>query len=94
MKFYTNDALIDFTVMTRWTYCYLAIALGVPLTTRVDMPINKVKLTLGKGIELNSTFPVKRDDAGNTSVQGSGDSKIGTGTSVEHHIQFSFTAKN
>ena len=47
--------------MTKWIYCYLAVAMGIPLTTRVDMPINKVKLTLGKAISMNSTFPVKRD---------------------------------
>jgi len=94
MKFYTNDALVDFGPMTKWIYCYLAVAAGIPLTTRVDMPINNVKLTLGKALSMNSNFPVVRDGQGNTSVQGKGDEKIGTGTSVEHHIQFSFSAKN
>ena len=94
MKFYTNTALVDFSPMVRYVYCYLVIAMGIPLTTRVDLPINSVKLTLGKGISMNSSFPVARDAAGNTSVSGSGDSKVGTGTSCEHHIQFNFSAKS
>jgi hypothetical protein len=92
MKIYTNEALVDFTPMVRYVYCYLVIAAGIPLITKVDLPINGVKLTLGKGISMNSSFAVTRDGANNTSVKGNGDSMVGKGTDCEHHIQFSFSA--
>jgi hypothetical protein len=94
MKFYVNPALVDFLdATTKYIYCYLDIALGIPLTTRVDLPINKVKLTLGKVISQNSTFPVRTDADNNLSVTGKGVSKIGPGSATEHNISFSFSAK-
>ncbi|HEY4110351.1 hypothetical protein [Puia sp.] len=95
MKFYVNPALVDFLdVTTKYIYCYLDIALGIPLTTRVDLPINKVQLTLGKVISQNSTFPVRSDKDNNLSITGKGTSKIGPGSAIEHNINFSFTAKS
>ena len=94
MKFYVNPALADFLdETTKYIYCYLDIALGIPLTTRVDLPINKVKLTLGKVVSQNSTFPVRTDADNNLSVTGKGVSKIGPGSATEHNISFSFSAK-
>jgi hypothetical protein len=94
MKFYVNPALVDFLETTKYIYCYLDIALGIPLTTRVDLPINKVQLTLGKVISQNSTFPVRSDKDNNLSITGKGTSKIGPGSAIEHNINFSFTAKS
>ncbi len=53
---YVNDALVDFTPAVCYIYGYISIAAGIPLVTRVNYPINSVKLTLGKVIEKNSHF--------------------------------------
>jgi hypothetical protein len=93
MKFTTNDALIDFSPTVKFTYFYWGIAAGIPLVTIVDLPINKVELTLGKAFSINSTFPVIKDASNNISVKGDADAKVGNGPPHDHDIKFSFTAK-
>jgi hypothetical protein len=93
MKFQTNDALVDFLPTVKFIYFYWGIAAGIPLTTIVDLPINKVGLTLGKAFSMYSTFPVVKDASNNISVKGDADAKVGNGPPHEHDIKFTFSAK-
>jgi hypothetical protein len=66
----------------------------IPLTTRVNFPINKAKLTLAKVIEKNNDFNVVTGADNNLSVNGKGSFQMGKGSDIEHHINFSFTIKS
>ena len=94
LKIYVNDALVDFTPAVCYIYGYIAIAAGIPLVTRVNYPINSVRLTLGKVIEKNSSFNVKTDAQNNLTIDGTGETQIGdASSSIEHNINFSFNLK-
>ncbi len=95
LKIYVNDALVDFTPAVCYIYGYVMIAAGIPLVTRVNYPINSVKLTLGKVISENSVFKIDADEKNNLSVKGTGKTQIGNATSsAEHYINFSFNLKS
>lgn len=92
---YVNDALTDFTPVVCYIYGYISIAAGIPLVTRVNYPINSVRLTLGKAIEKNSHFTVQTDGNNNLTISGTGETKIGdASSSIEHNISFSFNLKS
>jgi hypothetical protein len=92
---YVNDALVDFTPAVCYIYGYIMIAAGIPLVTRVNYPINSVRLTLGKVIRSNNGFDVKTDAENNLLIDGKGDTKLGDGSSSsEQLINFSFNLKS
>ncbi|MEP6950391.1 MAG: hypothetical protein ABI863_13995 [Ginsengibacter sp.] len=92
---YANDALNDFTPAVCYIYGYISIAAGIPLVTRVNYPINSVKLTLGKVIRDNSHFNVNADAENNLMVNGTGKTKLGDASSAtEQDINFSFKLKS
>ena len=92
---YVNDALVDFTPAVCYIYGYIMIAAGIPLVTRVNYPINSVRLTLGKVIRSNNGFDVKTDGENNLLIDGKGDTKLGDGSSgSEQLINFSFNLKS
>ncbi|MDB5156015.1 MAG: hypothetical protein JWR50_722 [Mucilaginibacter sp.] len=95
IKMYLNAPIMDFNrYLVQYIYAYLTFPLGIPLVTRIDFPINSVKLTLGKVIEKNNEFDVKT--AGDkVSVDKKGDFKIGDeSSSIEHTIKFSVLVKS
>ncbi|MEO7044911.1 MAG: hypothetical protein ABI091_06355, partial [Ferruginibacter sp.] len=95
LTIYVNDALVDFTPVVCYIYGYVVIAAGIPLVSRVNFPIQTVKLTLGKVISQNQNFDVKMDAKNNLSVEGKGKTQIGDeSSSIEHHISFSFSLKS
>ena len=95
LKIYLNGPLMDFNPsLVRYIYCYITFPLGIPLTTRIDYPINSVKLTLGKVIEKNNDFDIKTDAENNLSILKKGSTVIGKNTSIEHHIDFTLSAKS
>lgn len=95
LTIYVNDALVDFSPAVCYIYGYIVIAAGIPLVTRVNYPINSVKLTLGKVIQENKTFNVEEDAKNNISINGKGETKIGDDNSdTEHKISFSFNMKS
>ena len=95
LKIYLNAPLMDFNPsLVRYIYCYITFPLGIPLTTRIDYPINSVKLTLGKVIEKNNDFNIETDKENNLFVNAKGSTQVGQGTSIEHHINFSFSMKS
>src|SRR5688500_3894166 len=73
---------------------YIAIAAGIPLITRVDFPINKVKLTLNAVVSRSNELTVVKDAKNNLTVKGSGERTIGPGSETEHTINYTLTAKN
>ncbi len=92
---YVNDALNDFTPAVCYIYGYIAIAAGIPLVTRVNYPINSVRLTLGKVMRDNSHFDVKTDAENNLMINGTGKTKLGdASSSSEQDINFSFKLKS
>jgi len=92
---YVNDALVDFTPAVCYIYGYIMIAAGIPLVTRVNYPINSVRLTLGKVIRSNNGFDVKTDAENNLLIDGKGDTKLGDrSSSSEQLINFSFNLKS
>jgi hypothetical protein len=95
LTIYVNDALVDFSPAVCYIYGYILIAAGIPLVTRVNYPINSVKLTLGKVISENKTFNVDEDAKHNIIINGKGETKIGDASSdAEHHISFTFNMKS
>lgn len=95
IKIYVNDALVDFSPIVCYIYGYIVIAAGIPLVTRVNYPIEPVKLTLGKVIKENNDFNVKTDVGNNLSINGKGNTHIGdASSSIEHRISFSFDLKS
>ena len=95
IKIYLNTPIMDFNPHTvSYIYAYLTFPLGIPLVTRVDFPINSVKLTLGKVIEKNNDFDIKTDANNNLFFSKKGDFKIGDASSaIEHNIDFTVSAK-
>jgi len=92
---YVNDALNDFTPAVCYVYGYIAIAAGIPLVTRVNYPINSVRLTLGKVVRDNSHFNVETDGENNLMINGTGKTKLGDASSgSEQDINFSFKLKS
>lgn len=92
---YVNDALNDFTTAVCYVYGYIAIAAGIPLVTRVNYPINSVRLTLGKVVRDNSHFNVETDGENNLMINGTGKTKLGdASSSSEQDINFSFKLKS
>jgi hypothetical protein len=95
LKIYLNSPIMDFNPkLVSYIYAYIAIAAGIPLVTRVDFPINPVKLTLGKVIEKNNDFNIQTDSQNNLSVNGKGNWQLGKDTPIEHIINFSFSLKS
>ena len=91
IKLFLNDPLIDFGLMVKYIYGYVAIAAGIPLVTRVEFPVNKAKLTLNAVVSQNNELHVTKDG---TSVSGKGSRHIGNNTSeIEHQINYTLTAK-
>jgi len=95
IKIFLNDPIIDFTPLVKYTYGYIAIAAGIPLITRVDFPINKVKLTMNAVVSRSNELKVSKDAKNNLAVKGSGERHIGSASSeTEHAIKYTLTAKN
>ena len=95
IKLYLNDALIDFGLMVKYVYGYVAIAAGIPLITKVDFPVNRAKLTLNAVVSKNNELKVTKDSKNNLTISGNGTRHIGEATSqIEHMIDYSLTAKN
>lgn len=96
IKIYLNTPLMDFNPsLISYIYAYLTFPLGIPLVTRVNYPINNVKLTLGKVIEKNNDFDIKSDGENNLSVSKKGDFQIGDKSSaIEHNINFTLSASS
>ncbi len=95
LKIYLNSPIMDFNPVTvSYIYVYIAIAAGIPLVTRVNFPINTVKLTLGKVIEKNNDFNIQTDPGNNLSVNGKGNWQLGKDSPIEHIINFSFSLKS
>ncbi len=94
LKIYCNDAILDFSDRVEYIYGYIAIAAGIPLVTRVTYPINKAKLTLAKVIEKNNDFTIQSDANHNLSFSKQGNFQMGTGTAIEHNINFSLSMKS
>lgn len=96
IKMYLNTPIMDFNpFLVQYIYAYLTFPLGIPLVTRVDFPINNVKLTLGKVIEKNNDFDVKTSAGEQVSVNKKADFKIGDGSSSsEQLIKFSVSVKS
>ena len=96
IKIYLNSPIMDFIPsLVSYIYAYLTFPLGIPLVTRVNFPINNVKLTLGKVIEKNNDFDIKSDANNNLFFSKKGDFKIGDESSaIEHNIDFTLSAKS
>ena len=91
IKLFLNDPLIDFGLMVKYVYGYVAIAAGIPLVTRVEFPVNKAKLTLNAVVSQNNELHVTKEG---TSISGKGSRHIGNNTSeIEHQINYNLTAK-
>ena len=91
---YCNEAIVDFSDQVKYVYGYIMIAAGIPLVTRVNYPINKVKLTLAKVIEKNNDWDIKMDGNNNLSISKSANFSMGTGSVIEHNIDFTVTAQS
>lgn len=92
LTIYVNSALVDFGPQVSYVYEYIAIAAGIPLFTRVNYPINSVKLTLGKVISDHKTFNVAGDEK--VSVKGKGQTHLGDeNTFIEQRIDLEFLLK-
>jgi len=90
-----NDALVDFSLLVKYVYGYVAIAAGIPLITKVDFPVNKAKLTLNSVVKANAELKVTKDAKNNLIVKGGGTKHIGESSSaIEHVITYTLTAKN
>ena len=94
IKVYVNPALVDFSPSVQYIYCYLTIAAMIPLTNRVNYPINRVRPTLGKVMGDNDTFKVQTGGDNKLSISGTGTTDIGKGTAIAHKIYFSFSMKS
>ena len=90
LTLYVNDAIADFTSMVCYDYIYMAVAAGIPIFTRVNYPINKVRLTLGKVISDNNTFTIAGSEE-KPSIKGTGNTHLGdASTHIEQKIDFTF----
>jgi hypothetical protein len=94
VKLQLNDALVDFGLMVKYVYGYVAIAAGIPLITKVDFPVNKARLTLNAVVAKNNELKVTTDSKNNLTINGSGTRHIGEPASpIEHIINYTLTAK-
>lgn len=90
LTIYVNDAIVDFGPQVSYVYIYVAVAAGIPIFTRVNYPINKVKLTLGKVISDNSTFTIGGSEE-KPAIKGTGKTHLGdASTHIEQKIDFTF----
>ncbi|HMH21486.1 MAG TPA: hypothetical protein VK563_06915 [Puia sp.] len=94
LKIYCNEAIVDFSGQVKYVYAYIAIAAGIPLVTRVEYPINKVKLTMAKVIEKNNDFTMQTDANHNLFFTKTANFRLGAGSPIEHNINLTVTAKS
>ncbi|MBS1921642.1 MAG: hypothetical protein JST17_15450 [Bacteroidetes bacterium] len=94
LTLYVNEAIADFGPQICYVYFYIATAAGLPLFTRVNYPINRVKLTLGKVFSDNSTFTIGGTDE-KPSIKGTAKTHLGDEeTHIEQKIDVTFNLKN
>jgi uncharacterized membrane protein YgcG len=94
MKIYCNEAIIDYGPTVQYVFGYICIAAMIPLTARVNFPINKAKLTIAKVIEKNNDFQVKADANGKLSFTKSGEWTNGPDGGIVHMIRMTMSAKS
>lgn len=94
LKMYCNEAIMDYSPSVQYVYGYLCIAAMIPLTTRVNFPINKAKLTIAKVIEKNNDFQVKAGADNKLSFTKTASWTNGSGGSIEHNIKMTMSAKS
>ena len=94
LKIYCNDAIVDYSDQVKYTYCYIIIAAGIPLTSRVDFPIVKARLSIGKVIEKNNEFKMIQGADHNMSFTKQADFDLNAGSPIAHHISFNVSAKS
>ncbi len=94
LKIYCNEAIMDYGPLVEYTYGYICIAAGIPLTTRVHYPIVKAKLSIAKVIEKNNEFKVVQDADHNLSFSKQASFDLGVGGSITHHISMKVNAKS
>lgn len=82
--------------MVKYNYIFLKVSLsGIPIFTRIDLPINKARLTLNAVVYTNNQLTVIKVAKNNLLVKGGGERRIGSsGEPIEHKIIYSLTAKN
>ena len=94
MKIYVNEANVDYSSEVEYTFGYICIAAMIPLTARVNFPINKAKLTIAKVIEKNNDFQVKADENGKLSFSKNAEWTNGPEGSIVHIIKINMSAKS
>jgi hypothetical protein len=94
LKMYCNDAIMDYSPSVQYVYGYICIAAMIPLTTRVNFPINKAKLTIAKVIEKNNDFQVKVSADNKLSFTKTANWTNGPGGTIEHNINMTMSAKS
>jgi hypothetical protein len=94
MKIYCNEAIMDYGPTVQYIYGYICIAAMIPLTARVNFPINKAKLTIAKVIEKNNDFQVKADANGKLSFNKTAEWTNGPEGSIVHIIKMTMSAKS
>ena len=94
LKIYCNDAIMDYGPTVQYIYGYICIAAMIPLTARVNFPINKAKLTIAKVIEKNNDFQVKADANGKLSFTKTAEWTNGPEGSIVHIINMTMSAKS
>ena len=94
MKIYCNEAIVDYSTEVEYTFGYICIAAMIPLTARVNFPINKAKLTIAKVIEKNNDFQVKADANGKLSFTKAAEWTNGPEGSIVHIIKVTMSAKS
>jgi len=94
MKIYVNEANVDYSSEVEYTFGYICIAAMIPLTARVNFPINKAKLTIAKVIEKNNDFQVNVDANGKLSFSKTAEWTNGPEGSIVHIIKINISAKS
>ena len=94
MKIYVNEANVDYSSEVEYTFGYICIAAMIPLTARVNFPINKAKLTIAKVIEKNNDFQVNADANGKLSFSKTAEWTNGPEGSIVHIIKINISAKS
>lgn len=85
---------MDYSPSVQYIYGYICIAAMIPLTARVNFPINKAKLTIAKVIEKNNDFQVKADANGKLSFSKTAEWTNGPEGSIVHIIKMTMSAKS
>jgi hypothetical protein len=93
-KIYCNEAIMDYGPQVQYVYGYICIAAMIPLTTRVNFPINKAKLTIAKVIEKNNDFTMKTGADHQMSFTKTAGFDLGAGEAIEHNIKMTISAKS